>query len=131
MRHLKPLLSVLCLGVLLAFAADALKVDDLIKSADKHDGKAVTVVGTVTEFTQKTSRAGNKYFTFKLKGKTPETALSVYGRGEPQTAPKKDDKVEVTGIYRKEKKLPSFTVKNEVDISAVEGKKYGLKILKD
>lgn len=130
MRAAKTVLSVLFLGVLLAFAADALKVDDLIKNADKHDGKAVTVVGTVVEFNPKTSRAGNKYFTLKLKGKTKETDLNVYGRGELEKAPKKDDKVEIAGIYRKEKKLSDFTVKNEVDVSPVEGKKHGVKIVK-
>ena len=131
MHKLKIALSVLFLGVMLAFAAEALTVANLIKDADKHDGKGVTVAGKVIEFKQKTSRAGNAYWTLKLKGEKKDEDLSVYGRGKLDPVPKKDDKVEVNGIYRKEKKLADFTVKNELDTSPVEGKKYGLKIVKD
>ncbi len=125
MRTLKVVLSCLFVGVLLAVAADTLTVASLLKNADKYDGKAVTVTGKVLEFKQKTSRAGNAYFTLKLKGD-----LSVYGHGKLDPAPAKNDKVEASGMYRKEKKLADFTVKNEVDVSPVEGKKFGLKILK-
>ena len=125
MRTLKVVLSCLFVGVLLAVAADTLTVASLLKNADKYDGKAVTVTGKVLEFKQKTSRAGNAYFTLKLKGD-----LNVYGHGKLDPAPAKNDKVEASGMYRKEKKLADFTVKNEVDVSPVEGKKFGLKILK-
>lgn len=131
MRNLKIAFSILFLGVMMAFAAEALTVPALLKDADKHDGKGVTVAGKVLEFKQKTSRAGNEYWTLKLKGDKKDENLNVYGRGKLDPAPKKDDKVEVNGVYRKEKKLADFTVKNEVDTSPVEGKKYGLKIVKD
>lgn len=131
MRTTKVALSCLFLGVLLAFAADALTVGALLKDADKYDGKAVTVTGKVLEFKQKTSRAGNQYFTLILKGDKKDADLNVYGRGKLEPAPAKDNQVEVSGVYRKEKKVTTFTVKNEVDISPVEGKKYGLKIVKE
>ncbi|MCO5295494.1 MAG: hypothetical protein M9921_01420 [Fimbriimonadaceae bacterium] len=129
MRPAKPLLALLALGVMFAVAADALTVDALLQEAAKHDGKPVTVTGKVVEFKQKTSRAGNKYFTLQLKGKSEN--LNVYGHGELTPAPKKDDRVEASGVFRREKKVQTFTVKNEVDVSPVEGKKYGVKILKE
>lgn len=130
MRNLKIVLSLLFVGVMLAVAADALTVASLLKNADKYDGKGVTVGGKVLEFKQKTSRAGNEYWTLTLKGDKKDADLNVYGRGKLDPAPAKDDKVEASGVYRKEKKVTTFTVKNEVDTSPVEGKKYGLKIVK-
>ena len=41
-----------------SLAADVLTADGLIKDADKHDGKVVTVKGSVLEFKQKTSKKG-------------------------------------------------------------------------
>jgi hypothetical protein len=37
--------------------------------------------------------------------------------------------VEVRGIYKVEKKVGTMTFKNEIEISAVKGKKYGVKVL--
>lgn len=129
MRFAKPLFAALALGVMLAAASEALSVDGLLKDAQKHDGKPVTVTGKIVEFQQKTSRAGNKYFTLQLRG--TDGNVNVYGRGELAPAPKKDDRVEAAGIFRREKKVQTFTVKNEVDVSPVEGKKYGVKLLKE
>lgn len=107
----------------LAFCAP-IKVADLIKSADKHNNKPVEVVGKIEKFEQRTSKAGNKYFVFKMKEGGSE--LNVYGRGEPKTPVKDGDKVKINGIFRKEKKLKNFTVKNEVDVTKVDGKPYGV-----
>lgn len=100
-----------------ALAAQTLSTDALIKDADKHDGKKVTVKGEVLDFEQKTSRAGNPYFVFKLKTKVKETPVNVYGRGTLEPAIKDKDTVEITGTFRKEKKVSTFTVKNEVDVT--------------
>lgn len=107
----------------LAFCAP-IKVDDLVKAADKHNNKPVEVIGKVEKFEQRTSKAGNKYFVFKMKEAGSE--LNVYGRGEPKSPIKDGDKVKINGIFRKEKKLKNFTVKNEVDVTKVDGKPYGV-----
>lgn len=114
-----------------AFAAVKLTPETVLKDAAKHDGKKVTVTGKVDDFRARTSRAGNKYFTFKLKG--TKESLSIYGRGELKKAPKDGDRVEITGTYRREKKVnDNFTAKNEVDVSAPRDGKggIGVKILK-
>ncbi len=114
-----------------AYASEAMTVDKLLKNADTNDGKAVTVTGTVSKFTPKTSQAGNKYTNFTLKGEN--STASVYFRGhlEGEKAPKDGDTVEVSGIYRKEKRVnDSFTVKNEIDSTKVEGKPFGVKVTK-
>lgn len=109
----------------LVLAADKLTPASLIKDADKHHTKDVVVVGKVSDFEQKTSKIGNKYFVFKLK--EGDSIISVYSRGEAKPVLKDGDKVEANGIFRKEKKVSTFTVKNEVDITAVKDKPYGFK----
>jgi len=108
----------------LALAA-ALSPSAVLKDAEKLDGKEVTVRGKVADFKQKTSRAGKPYFTFKLKEKDAE--INVYGQGKLDPALKNDEQAEVAGIFRKLKELQTFSVKNEVDVSAKPGKKYGAK----
>jgi exonuclease VII large subunit len=119
------------LALLLSLAVSALALNVLspaqvLKDLDKYDEKVVTVAGKVSEFTQKKSRAGNPYFTFKLK--EGESVIHVYSRGEAEKELKNGVEVHVTGIFRKEKKMQNFTVKNELDASKEEEKPYGVKI---
>lgn len=113
-----------------ALAAAALTVDAVVKNRDKHDGKTITAKGEVSDFRERTSRAGNKYTTFVLKGEN--STLNVYSRGALEKGPKNGDNIEVTGQFRKEKKVnENFTVRNEVDISKSRtNEKNGFKIIK-
>lgn len=111
----------------LALAAGKISVSALSKDTDKFDGKPVEVEGKVSGFEQKTSKKGNKYFIFKMK--EGEASVSVYSHGEPNPAIKDGDKVSVQGIFRKEKKIGTFTVKNEIDATPVKEKPYGVKKL--
>jgi hypothetical protein len=123
--------AVALLGVAtLALAAAALTVDGVVKDRDKHDGKTVTVRGEVSEFRERTSRAGNKYTTFVLKGEN--STINAYSRGALEKGPKNGDTIEITGQFRKEKKVnDNFTVRNEVDFSkSRENEKNGFKIIK-
>ena len=122
---MKPILSFsLIAAFALGLAAD-LTPEAVLKDAAKHDGKEVTIAGKIEKLERKTSRAGNKYFVFQLKGE--KEIVNVYGRGELAEEWKNGAKAVVNGIFRKEKKLSNFTVKNEVDVSAKEGKKYGVR----
>ena len=113
----------------LAFAVETLTVDKLVQQRETLDGKTVTVTGVVSNFAAKTSKAGNKYTTFTLKGSN--TTLSAYTQGHIEKAPNNGDEVEITGSFRKEKVVnPDFTVKNEVDFTEKKNTKYGIKIVK-
>lgn len=120
----------------LAETTTELTVDQVLHDADKYDkAESVTVKGTVVEFVQKTSRLGNPYFTFKLKGDKGE--LNVYARGKADEKVKDKAKVVVTGKFRKSKQLADFTVKNEVDATVPDPKqtpagaraKFGVKVV--
>lgn len=123
-RSLATLLSVAAI-LAIALAADKLSVSKLVKDADKYDGKEVVLVGKISEFEQKTSRRGNKYFLFKVK--EGDDVVNGYSQGEMKPELKAGDKVEVSGIFRKEKKVQDFTVKNEIDATKVKDKSYGVK----
>ncbi|MCU0317009.1 MAG: cytochrome c maturation protein CcmE [Fimbriimonadaceae bacterium] len=112
-----------------AFAA-TLKIDDLLKNADRHDGNVLTVTGKVADFRVRTSRADREYTTFKLQSENKE--INVYLRGRVKGKVENGNMVEVTGTFRKEKKVnDNFTVKNEVDASPTgrANDKNGVKVI--
>lgn len=114
----------------IAFAADKAIVADLLKEGSKFDGKIVTVTGKLMHFKAKTSKAGNKYFTFDLEDGGKK--LNVYGKGELDPTPKAGDTVEVTGEFVKEREMNDFTIKNEIDVTKgkeKESEKNGVKVL--
>lgn len=104
-------------------------ITDVLKDPDKVDGKAIQVEGKVESYEEKTSQRGNPYTVFKVtdSGKT----LSVWMTGHPKDPdkPKDGDKVQLTGIYRKEKKVGDVTFRNEIDVTPVKDKPYGIKVL--
>jgi hypothetical protein len=122
------LLPILLL-VALAFAAEKLTVSDLLKDVDKHDNKAITLTGAVRDFEQKTSARGNDYFVFWLT--EGDKRVNVFGHGKLEPAPKRGDRVEVTGRFRKEKRVGDRTIKNEIEVSSSLDRKFGVKLLKD
>lgn len=116
MRKLILIPALALLAGAMSFAAEKVTIAELLKSPEKYDGKIVTVIGKAVKFQQKTSKAGNDYFTMKLVGKNDDDRISVYGRGK-QKEIKDDESIEVTGKFAKEKKVGSVTFKFEVDVT--------------
>lgn len=116
-QALKITLLFIALVASIAFAADKLTVKQLQKDAKKFDAKEITLVGKVDKFQQKTSKAGNDYFVFKLVDKDDKKALvNIYGQGKLEKPPKDGDSVELKGTYRVEKKIGTSTYKNELQV---------------
>jgi DNA polymerase III alpha subunit (gram-positive type) len=115
-RALKTALFLLVLTTL-AFAADKLTVKQLQAAAKKFDGKEITVTGVVYKFEQRTSKAGNAYFIFKLADKADKKlVVNIYGQGKAAKLPKDGDQVELKGMYKLEKKVGNRNFKNELQI---------------
>ncbi len=112
------------MGALAAFAVDKVTVAELLKQPDKFNGKAVEVTAAFQGFQQKTSRAGNKYFTFKLKD--GDKLVNVFCRGTLEPPPKEGSKLKVVGLFRKEKLVGDMVFKNEIDATKQDGKEYGV-----
>lgn len=112
----------------LTLAADKASVAGLVKDPAKHDNKTVSVLGKVSHFVAKTSRAGSKYFTFQLE--QGKDHIAVYGKGELKPAPKDGNLVTATGLFAKERKVGSSTFKNELDVTPHGKDKNGVVISK-
>jgi cytochrome c-type biogenesis protein CcmE len=122
-----PLLILMAIAVAQTSAPPTVTVDDVLGDIERFDKQGIVAVkGVVSDFVQKTSARGNKYFTFKLKGGKGE--LNVFSNGEAPAELKNKAEVVATGIFRKTKKLAEFEVKNEIDASPVKGKPNGVKI---
>jgi hypothetical protein len=132
MRKLILIPAIALLASAMAFAAEKVTIAELLKSPEKYDGKIVTLTGKAVKFQQKTSKAGNDYFTLKLLGKDDDERVSIYGRGE-QKELKDDTVIEVTGKFAKEKKVGTVTYKFEVDVTKdkedAKTKDNGIKIV--
>lgn len=126
-RLLRTSFAFLLLLATAAFAGEQLTVEALLKNAKTHDGKAVTVIGTVTDYKEKTSKRGNPYVTFKLKG-TKEVA-AIYLQGRLKKACKNGDTVIVEGKFVREKKVGDVVYKNEIDATAAKGAADRVKIV--
>ena len=102
-----------------------------IKTADlaNFDKQTVTVVGKIEKYNEKNSKTSKKPYTvFTLvdaKGK-----VNVYLQGRPGGKFKNGDKVAVTGLYRKEKKVKEMVFKNEIDATNDKIKTNGVKVAK-
>jgi hypothetical protein len=97
----------------------------VLADRDNFDGKAVRVVGTVEKYDAKTSRRGNPYTVLVVA--EGGARLSVYHRQHQSPAPKKGDRVEVVGVYQKERKVGSGSVKDQIDATAPQGGPVGVK----
>lgn len=108
-------------------APASVKPQQVLKERDKWHTKEVASAGVVAEFEAKTSKRGNPYTVFKLT--EGDAKINVYLRGRlPADKPiKNGDKVVVTGIFRKEKKVGSAVFRNEIDATPKKDKPYGVK----
>jgi hypothetical protein len=127
MMKAKWIVGLLLPAALVLAAPTKTSVATLVEKGKDHDGKEIVATGSVKDFKQKTSRIGNKYFTFKLVDGKAEA--NVYGRGTLEGGLQPNAKVEVAGKFRMLKKVGNFEVKNEIDVSGNEGEKPKVKVL--
>lgn len=100
-------------------------VEAILSDRGRFDGKAVRVVGTIEKYDSKTSRRGNPYTVFTLG--SGGAKMSAYHQQHQTPPPKPGDKVEVVGIYEKERKVGSGTVKDQIDATPPKGRPIGVK----
>lgn len=95
----------------------------------KFDKKPVKVIGKIEKYEERTAKTSkNEYTVFVLsdaKGK-----VNIYLKGRPAIKVKNGDKVAVTGLYQKEKKIKDRTFRNEIDASNDRVKTFGIKLQK-
>ena len=98
---------------------------------ERQNAKLRKIVGALMDRVERnTDQTGNAYSLFRLKdkGKSISVLLDYHPEGNRMFA--NGDRIEVTGLFRKEKRVGELVFKNEVDCTKKEGKKYGIKVLK-
>ncbi len=97
-------------------SAPQVSISAVIQDPDRYDGKVVSVVGTITAYRERVSRAGNPYTTFRLTD--GEAALSVF-IWERQGL-RDGQRVRVTGTFAKAKRVATYTFGNEIQAVRID-----------
>ena len=92
-------------------AGEKITVKEILSNPNKYDGQEVTIPGKATKIKPRTSKKGNDYTTFTLKDESGK-GKNIFTRGHPLIT--EGQKVTVTGIYQKVKRVGRHTVHNEV-----------------
>ena len=92
-------------------------VDKILADKNSYDGKEVSVSGTVSaDLKLKTTKDGKDYTTFSLLGDSGRRIkVFILGRLKLQGG----QKVRVTGIYRKVKKVGKYTFRNQIEATEI------------
>jgi hypothetical protein len=116
-KNAGPFLWLLLLGLFPTSAtAQAVRTSpsEILGNADRFDGQAVTISGTVTNFQEQVTRAGRSYYTFDLSDGTEAVRVSSFGK-----APCKSGGATVDGTFTKAKQQGQSTFYNEVTATRV------------
>jgi hypothetical protein len=88
----------------------------IVADKDSYDGKEVLVSGKISNLKFKTARGGKNYTTFVLVGESGGR-INVITPEQPKLKP--GQKVTVTGVYRKAKKVGTSTFRNEIEATEI------------
>jgi len=91
--------------------------EKIITDKDSYDGQEVSVTGTISNLKFKTTMGGNDYMTFMLVGESGGR-INVFMWGRLKL--KSGQKVRVTGLYRKVKKMAHRNYYNEIEASEIQ-----------
>jgi len=111
------LVFIWCVSATAVFAAIETTITEVSGNRELYDGKEISVLGTVANLRLKTSKAGNDYTTFSIKGDTGDS-INVFIWKHRKL--KEGQKVRVTGMYRKAKKVGRYTFNNEIEATEVK-----------
>ena len=100
-----------------SYAAQETTVQKILANRDSYDGQEVSVSGTVSKLKLKTSKGGNDYTTFSLLSESGGS-LTIFVWGQSKL--KQEQKVKVTGTYRKFKRVGRYTFYNEIEATEIE-----------
>jgi hypothetical protein len=106
-----------CVILLISWSADTAEtmVASILANPAQFDGQTVTVRGSAMSVKPTVSRRVNPYTTSQLQD--GGSIITVYTRGHPSN--RNGDRVEVTGVFQKEKHVGQYTFHNEIDAHTI------------
>ena len=105
------------LQVQLPLAGEKVTVKEILSNPDKYDGQEVSLQGKATKIRARVSKKGNDYTTFTLKDESGK-GMNIFTYGHPPIID--GQKVTVTGIYQKVKKVGIYKFSNEVEANSIK-----------
>jgi hypothetical protein len=99
-----------------AARASEVAIHSIVAAPTKFDHQNVTLVGSITDLKETTSRAGNDYTTFKLQDPSGDV-LTIFVWGHP--ALRNGVRVSVDGVFETEHHAGRYTFYNEVEATKV------------
>lgn len=96
--------------------AQAVSVATLLADPDRYDGQVVTVSGVVSGYRERVSRAGNAYTTFRLEEGSSSVAVFAWGHRGLRDG----QRVRVTGVFQRIRRVGRYTFYNEIEARRVE-----------
>ncbi len=88
---------------------------EILAHPDRFDRQPVTLSGKVTNLSERVSRAGNTYYTFRLSD--GKTSVKVFSFGQSLCRP--GEVATVRGRFERVKHLGSYTFYDEVEAETV------------
>jgi len=101
----------------ITLAAEKVSVQEIISNPDKYDGQEVTLQGKANKVRPRVSKKGNEYTTFTLMDGSGK-GMNIFTFGHPPITD--GQRVTVTGIYQKVKKVGRYTFYNEVEAKDIK-----------
>ena len=119
LRTVLPILFIFSLLLQLQFtlAAEKVSLQEILSNPDKYDGQEVSVQGKASKIKPRTSKKGNDYMTFTLRDESGK-GMSIFTFGHPTISD--GQKVTVTGIFQKVKKVGKYTFYNEIEAKEIK-----------
>jgi len=99
------------------FSFQKTTIKEILNDPDFYHQKVVIVIGKIKNLRLKVSRKGNPYTTFRLMDKT-RNGLKVF-IWEHQDL-KEGDLVEVTGVFKRIKRVGIYTFFNEIEAERIK-----------
>jgi DNA polymerase III alpha subunit len=100
----------------LLLAAEKVTVQQIVSNPDRYDGQEVSLQGKAIKIKLRTSKRGNDYATFTLTDESGK-GVNIFTFGHPSITD--GQKVTVTGIYQKVKRVGRYTFYNEIEAKEI------------
>ena len=100
-----------------SLAAEKVSIQAVLSNPDSYDRQEVTIEGKASKVRPRVSRRGNEYTTLTLIDDSGK-AMNIFTWGHAKVA--EGQKVTITGIYQKVKRVGKNTFYNEVEAKTIQ-----------
>jgi hypothetical protein len=108
--------AVILLGVAPVLALQTVTIHALAQNPDQFDGKVVSVVGSISDYRELLSGAGNAYTNFRLTEGEASVSVFIWNKQGLSNG----QKARVTGTFAKTRQVGPYTFPSEIQATRIE-----------